>query len=108
MSQTCQELTSTAIGSQSLEFNWAVRPHPKWSEPTVVKCHFGNKGRKSAYDEVKIAIAAAGHLAPSDHQTMYAAPTIWSSMKVLITQRVTWWGSCRRVPRKNPATTTRV
>jgi len=46
MPEKCQELTSTAIGSQSLEFNWAVRPHPKWSEPTVVKCHFGNKGRK--------------------------------------------------------------
>jgi len=28
------------------------------------------KAAKAAYDEVKIAIAAAGHLAPSSRQTM--------------------------------------
>ena len=52
------------------------------------------KAAKSAYDEVKIAIAAAGPLAPFSRQTMYAAPTIWSSMKVPMIQRASWLASC--------------
>jgi hypothetical protein len=52
------------------------------------------KAAKTAYDDVKIAIAAAGPLAPFSRQTMYAAPAIWSSMKVPMIQRASWLASC--------------
>ena len=60
------------------------------------------KAAWDAYEKVKIAIAAAGHLAPSDHQTMYAAPTIWHSIKVLITQRGTLLELCRKSSAQEP------
>jgi hypothetical protein len=50
--------------------------HPLHHSQSSLNAIAATKAANSAYDELKIAIAAAGHLALLSRQTMYTEPAI--------------------------------
>src|ERR1700744_5784930 len=94
----------TAVRAAFSEQCWRA-PHAGQSH-TLLNTIVATKDAKSAYVNVKIANAAAGHFAPFARRTTYAAN--WSDVKRPGTRLTTWCGSSRKAPRDRPSIATRI